>query len=216
MLFWIIFLLLFSNLQAGGYFINIQATCNEEGAAYHFDATTTSRIGHLVKLSFPGINKELNRDLSLSNPETLEVKDDVAAVINYICWEGGPNDPIRINGRVSPQNKATLQEAFSSMAENVDMEAEFVIYDYDYTAGKYFKRLHTFNKTLKLTIDPRSRVDIEEDPSIFKGKKPVNFLFEISFSPQNGVADQKLGFAFSSSGTQFSRQLGVASPASNN
>lgn len=218
MMFWIVFLLLFSNLQAVCYFTNIDANCNDEGEAFQVDAKTTARIGHIVQLSFPGTNKELKRDYSLTNPETRAVKDDVVAIIDSISWQGGANDNIRILGRVSPQNKAILQEVFSSMTDNVDMEVAFVIYEYDYTAEKYFKRLHTFNKPVKLVIAPESKVYIEEDPNNYKMKKPVNFTFQIEFMPKSGVADQKLGFAFSSSGTQFSRQLEgkAASSASDN
>lgn len=168
-----------------------------------------TRIGHLVKLSFPDAHKELKPDYSLSNPETRDHKDAVAGIIEYIQWLGGPNDSIRVTFQVSFQNKALLQEVFSSMEDNVDMEVAFVIYEYDYAAEKYFKRLHTFNKQLKCMAKPGDSIYLEEGLIYFGegSRNTVSFRFGIDFMPQSGVVDQKLGFAFSSGGTQLSKRL---------
>jgi hypothetical protein len=211
---WIATLLCFSSLPAqdapNKYLTIINADC-ESNDAYHFDASTArtsiTRIGHLVKLSFPSAKKELKSDISVCNPENPDVKDAIVAVIERVFWEGGSDDEIELSGRVSAQNKAILQEALASLDENADVEAEFVIYDYDHHARKHFKRLHTFKKPIKLVIKQDRRAQISEEPDTYKVKNPMNFIFEITLKPKSGVEDQKMGFAFRSSGTQFTRQL---------
>lgn len=189
------------------YYSVINADCHEIEDAYHFDGST-ARIGHLVKLSFPSVKKELKSDISVCNPQAPEVKDPIVAVIDRISWEGGSHDPLEFNARVSFQNKAILQEALASLTDNAEVEAELIVYEYDHHAKQYFKRLHTFNKPVKLVISEDTRVYIDEDADTYKIKKPINYMFNISLSPKSGVEAQKVGFAFSFNGTQFTRLIG--------
>jgi hypothetical protein len=187
----------------------IDAVCNEGGDAYHFDAnmarTGTARIGHFVKLSFPSANKELKPDVLVTNPENPDAKDSIVAVIESIQWMSGSNNEIFVAGRVSSQNKAILHEGLCSLGECADVEAEFVIYDFDHDERKYFKHFHTFKKPINLVI---SQVYIRQEPDTYKIKTPMNFQFDITLIPKKDAEEQKVGFSFRSNGTQFSRQLG--------
>lgn len=193
------------------YFQLINVECNDVDA-YDFDPRTVGldrpkRIGHLVKMSFPSVQKELVADLSLSNPEKPEVKDSVVGVLKTMRWEGNPNDPLSFDARVSFQNHAIMQEALSSITGNPEIEVEFVIYDFDYDKNKYFKRFYTLKTPLKFSVEEGSKIYIREDLDYYC-KKPINFSFEVSLQPKNGIKNQKVGFAFSSTGPKSTRPMG--------
>lgn len=204
-------LLFFSNLSAqdcSTSHLPIISTYSSEDAeaAYHYRDDCTQRIGHLLKFSFPSLNQALKLDTQVWDPQDPAKKVDVAAVIDGVRWDGAPNDPIEFSIRVSFQNKAILQEAFASLPENGEIEAEWVVYDYDHQDEKYFKRFYTYKKPIKFVITEDSKIYLDERPD-YRVKKPTNFELSISLTPKSGIDDQHLYFAFRN-GACFSRQVG--------
>lgn len=196
------------------YFTLIEAGCNDK-EAFDFDPHTcgldsrTRRIGHLIRFSFPAVQRAMVQDLILTNPENPEVKDPAIGAIEYIRWEGGPSDPMDLAAKISFQNKAILQEVLSSTNET-EIEAEFVVYDYDYNKKTYFKRFYTVKSPIKFSISESSRVRFDEEPD-YNVKKPIVFSLQVCLAPRNGIKDQEVGFAFSSTGPKFTREVGESS-----
>ena len=168
-----------------------------------------SKIGHILKFSFPRLSKELAADLPTFDPEDFSRQFKVVGAIEYIVWDGGANDEILLDFNISQPNKALLQEALNSVTQRIDIEAEFVIYDYEYLENKYFKRLYTDKKQhLNLFITDQAKVDIAEYPSrSCDGSIP--FSSHIILTPNCDAGEQNLYFAFSSNGTKFSQQIGI-------
>ena len=103
-----------------------------------------AKIGYLLSLSLN--DQELEADLSVRDPQNPDKKSNAVAVIENMRWEGLPTDPISLCGRISTKNKATMQEVFCSSSEGVKIEAEWVVFEYDYHTGKYFRSFYTNKK----------------------------------------------------------------------
>lgn len=194
------------------YFRLIEAECNEMDAL-DFDPenlgvnSRTRCIGHLIRFSFPGVQTEMVQDLSLTNPEKPAMKDPAVGVFNFIGWEGEPGDPINFDLKISPRNKAILQEAFCSSTNEIPvMEVEFVIYDYDYHNKTYFKKFYTIDNPVKFVPSEDYRFNIYGD--IDYSKKPIMASINGSLMPMNGIENQKVGFAYSATGPKFTREIG--------
>ncbi len=194
------------------YFTLIDGGCNDRDA-FDFDPHTcgsdsrTRRIGHLIRFSFPAVQKAMVQDLILTNPENPEVKDPAVGAIDFIRWEGAPNDNMDLGVKISFQNRAILQEALSCTNETPEFEVEFVVYDYDYNKKTYFKRFYTVKNPIKFSISEASRLNIYEEPDNYI-KKPIVFFLQVSLTPMNGIKDQEVGFAFSSTSPKFTREVG--------
>ena len=172
------------------------------------------KIGQMLKFTFPSLSKELVADLPAFDPEDFSRQFKVVGAIEYIEWDGGANDEIILTFNISQRNKALLQEALNSVTQQIDIEAGWVIYDYEYLENKYFKRLYTDKKPLNLLIGNQAQVYIAEDPSrTFEG--PMTFMSTISLIPNCDAGEQNLYFAFSPSGTKFSQQIGELEAISN-
>ncbi len=173
------------------------------------DDYNRNRVGHLVSMSFPSANQALNHDLSVQNPENPGTMNAIVGEITHMCLSGEPSDPITFGLRVSPNNRAVIEESLFSLGTDSTVEIEFVIYEQDSEKNTYFKRLHTSGKSIQLKIEPNCiETPEEEDGSrlaIFD-RTPANFLFHLSLYPIEEKAEE-VGFAFRSGGKQFKRTL---------
>lgn len=161
------------------------------------------KIGHFLKFSFA--NQALEADIPVWDPQNFNKIINVVAIIENIRWNGLANSPIEVRGRVSSKNKALMQECICSSDGRFECEAAWVVYEYDYDAGRYYRSFHTDEKTVNLKLYQFYEFSREPDSSI---KTPVNYSFDLSFAANSEIGDQKLFFAFSASGKTFSRAFG--------
>lgn len=178
----------------------IDTECDEQGA-YDFDPNGNCRVGHLVRFSIN--NKDLEADTLVYIPDHPATQVNIVGPIGYIRWDGA--EVLDINGRISPINKGIMQEALTSSTHRINVEAEWVIYGYDFHERKYFQRMHTNKELLKFEIAKDTYVYLSEDldRSI---KKPMNFTFQISLSAMENIK-QEICWACSATGTQLRRQI---------
>lgn len=192
------------------HFESIDANCDAK-AGYNFVLGNTVKIGHLLKLSFSNAGKDLVADTPVPNPMDPESKINVAGVFDHIAWEGGPTDPTQLSFRLSPKNKATLQEALSSLTGGSEVEVEFVVYDYDYSEKKYFKHFHTKDEKLKYVITKGTKVSINTEPDRVI-QQPMNFQVNASLTGKSEGDEQELHIAYTAN-SPFARRMGVPSVA---
>lgn len=188
------------------HFESIDARCDAK-AAYNFVLGTTGKIGHLLKLTFSNAGKDLVADTAVPDPMDPESKVKVAGVLDFISWHGGPTDPTSFTFRLSPANKATLQEALSSLTGGSEVEIEYVVYDYDYTQKKYFKHFHTDEKKIKSVITKGTKMTINTEPDRVV-QQPLNFQVSGSLTAKSEGEEQELAIAYTSS-SPFTRRYGV-------
>lgn len=187
----------------------IDVECNPK-IAYYFESMRKERdkrIAHLLSLSFPQYNMALKPDTLVYNPEDslFSERVPVVGIIESMRWNGNIGDNIELYGGFSFQNKAIMQEVFM-LAENPIIEATWVIYDFDFTENKYFKRFFTGKQPLKLLIAKNSSVYISENPD-YGITDPVNFRFGLSLSPFHACGPQKVYIAYSATGTVLTREI---------
>lgn len=152
-------------------------------------------IGHITMMSFPLVGKELALDWQLQNPLHRQVTDAVAAVISTIAWSGRPNDPIKIKGVVSPQNKLILQEIRAN--RQVEIALACTVYAYDFDAETYFKHFYTQAGPLACTLDSASSFKMCDYAS----------TFDVSLVPKVGQ-EQNISVAFGADRTQYTYKFG--------
>jgi len=192
------------------HYESINAMCNAP-TAYNFVLGSTTKVAHLLNLSFTNAGKDLVADTPIPDPENPDSKVNVAGVFDYISWEGGPTDPAIVNFRLSPANKATLQEALSSLTGGSEVEAEFIVYDYSYQDKKYFKHFHTDSKKIKFVITKGTKVEISDSPSM-DVPQPLNFAVRMSLTPKSEGDEQEFHIAYTAT-SPFTRRVGVTSVA---
>lgn len=188
------------------HFESINAECDAK-AGYNFVLGNTGKIGHLLELSFSNAGKDLAADTPVPNPMNPEEKVNVAGVLDNISWEGGPTDPTSLSFRLSPGNKATLQEALSSLTGGSEVDMKFVIYDYDYSTKDYFMHFHTNDAKLKYVITKGTKVNINTDPDRVI-QQPMNFTVTVSLTGKSEGDEQDYHLAYTKN-SPFARRMGV-------
>jgi hypothetical protein len=189
------------------HFQSINANCDAK-TAYNFVLGSTTKVGHLIGLSFSNAGKDLVADTPVPDPESPDGKINVSGTVDFVAWEGGPTDATEMSFRLSPANKATLQEALSSLTGGSEVEAEFVVYDYDYKEKKYFKHFHTDGKKIKYVLTKGTKVNINDRPST-DVLQPMNFQVHMTLTPKSEGDEQELNIAYTAS-SPFTRRVGVS------
>lgn len=189
------------------HFVAIDATCDAK-STYNFILGSTTKKGHLLKLSFANAGKDLVADTPVADPENPDNKINVIGAFDYCGWEGAPTDPLQLNFRVSPGNKATLQEGLTSLTGGSEVDVEYVIYDYDYKTKKFFKHFHTDGKTLKCVITKGTQVR-PADSSTGDVPQPVNFKVPMSLTGKSEGEEQEVHIAYTAN-SPFTRRFGIS------
>lgn len=160
-----------------------------------------SKIGHLLSFSFLPQGVALKSDITVCNPENPQSKDAVVDVIEAMEWHDF-NEAMSIFFRISPQNKVIMQETLSFPAHQIRIRLEWMVYDYDYVAGKYFKHFYTYQKPITCVIKENQKVYIanEIDDSL---EEHLLFRCHFRLSLMSEEVDQNIGFAFSATGRNF-------------
>lgn len=160
--------------------------------AYNFNINYRLPLGYVLKMTFTGSGTTLEPDTEIADPEDPDQKVKVVAVIDeQVYWQGGPTDPIEFSGRLSGKNKAKLRNCVNSLTGGADVEASWVLVDYDTTGKKYFKKFHTDGKEVKLVITNGTKVDVSDIPNT-DIKQPVNYTFRISLTAKGDAGKQEL------------------------
>jgi len=159
------------------------------------------RLGHISKITFPKVEIELEQDTLVINPENPDLQEKIAATIRCINWTG---EYIALDGVVTPQNRALLMEALtlSNKLEKVEIEISFIVYEYDFAANQYFKRLRTLNNPIKCYLTREHRAYVDENTNSYMKEEILTFSFGFCLYPQEKL-NQEIGYAFRSDGIQF-------------
>lgn len=175
------------------YCMLLEDTCCTRDA-YDFNACDTSKIGHLNRLRFTTSGITLNQDMNLVDPENFQERIAAAGLIERLFWTGAEGDGIDMTLFLSPENRAVFMEAVTDSKFDGKIEVEWIVYNYDYKAGKYFKKCHTEKRLFKANLSDKSYVYSTTEPSP-KFDKPCLFALEMNLIPVKG---ERLKYAFRS------------------
>lgn len=175
--------------------------------AYNFNINYRLPLGYITQLDFTGSGTKLTADTEIADPENPDQKVKVLGVMDgLICWEGGPADSIEIIFRVSSKNKAIIRNCVTSLTGGADVDAAWVLTDYDSEGKKYFKKFHTDGKAVKLVITNGTKVDVNEIPNT-DVIQPQNYTVAISLTAKGEAGKQEL-FCAEDISHKVTRQLG--------
>lgn len=188
------------------HFESINVPCDAK-VAYNFTLGSTAKVGHLLGLSFTNCGKDLVADTPVPNPESPDDKINVVGVFDHIYWEGGPTEPVFMEIRISPKNKATLQEALSSTTGGAEIAANWAVYDYDYGDKKYFMTFHSDGNNINFVPTKGTKITISPQPDTVI-QQPVNYIVNMSLTAKSESEDQEVNIAYTST-NKFTRRIGV-------
>lgn len=164
-------------------------------------------VGHITYLKIG--DKELVADISVTDPENVQVKRKVSGVLSGVHWNGGYADPVQFALQISTDNKNKIATLQHKSLSNTQVEVEFNVYDYDPKAKKYFKAFHSNNVRLKGLIQKSGgelalRVNVDQNMEVVS---PKNYTLTLGVMPQD--ISQQIHLAVSTS-NKFVKQWGIA------
>jgi hypothetical protein len=110
----------------------------------------------------------------------------VVAVLNNYLWETGVTDAMYFSGQISTANKQLLAQLILGSFANINVTFNYVIYEYDPLAKKYFKSNYTdaaLNGLLEKNGDDLN-ITVADDASS-EVQSPKNFTFQIGIKPKS-------------------------------
>jgi hypothetical protein len=110
----------------------------------------------------------------------------VVAVLNNYLWETGVTDTMYFSGQISTANKQLLAQLILGSFANITVTFNYVIYEYDPLAKKYFKSNYVdavLNGLLEKNGDELN-VAVADNESR-EVQSPKNFTFQIGIKPKS-------------------------------
>jgi hypothetical protein len=110
----------------------------------------------------------------------------VVAVLNHYLWETGVTDAMYFSGQISTANKQLLAQLILGSFANINVTFNYVVYEYDPLAKKYFKSNYAdaaLNGLLEKNGDELN-VSVADDESR-EVQSPKNFTFQIGIKPKS-------------------------------
>lgn len=194
-------------MVAEQHYKTIDDRCDPQ-LTYNFTLTGgNATVGLLKKFSFPNAGKDLVADTSVPNPMSPDEKIKIIGALDFVAWDGGPTDPITFTFRVSPANKAILQEALTSPNGGVEVDYEVLALKYCYATKTYFPYFHTDEKVIKSVITKGTKITINNEPDRVI-QQPLNFQVSCSLTAKSEGAEQEFCIAFTKD-APFARRVGV-------
>ncbi len=164
---------------------------------YNFKKDKQTPVGFITKLKIG--DKELPVDQTVRDPLNPEGDQKVVAVLSGAHWQLGQTDTLYFSGQVSVVSKQSCMELLFNALTNVEVIFQFVVYDYDPMAKKYFKCL-TVDADMKGLLEKNGsdlnlQVAESKSPEV---QSPENYSFQVGICPQPeaqsitiAVGDQK-------------------------
>ena len=190
--------------MADNYFDLVDEVCSSE-VAFNFSVGKQVRVGHVTALTFTISSKSLKADTEVKDPTNPDSAVQAVASVDCIRWDGNPTHAIHMIGRLSPENKGLMKDALASSNGGADVSVKFDIYEYDFTAKKYFKMFTTDGADLKCIITENTKVRVGSDLAL-DVTQPPNFTFDIQLTGKG--EKQKLIFSASAS-SKINRDFGT-------
>jgi hypothetical protein len=177
---------------------------------FNFEKDAQVILGFVNSLKID--TQELNSDIAVSNPEDITgAKLKVFGVLSSIFWAGGYTDAVSFSCQVSSDNQELLNNLIHSKLNDTAVELEFTVYDYDFKAKKYYKRLHCEGTKLKGLIHKEGGALQMKVANEFSSEvaAPKNFSFRLGVMPaEDAGADQFIHLSHSLS-AKLPKQWGV-------
>jgi hypothetical protein len=153
---------------------------------YNFKKDKQTPVGYITSIQVG--DQALTADQeTIKDPEqpANNLGTKVVAVLNHYLWETGVTDAMYFSGQISTANKQLLAQLILGSFANINVTFNYVIYEYDPLAKKYFKSNYVdsaLNGMLEKNGDDLN-VAVADDAST-EVQSPKNYSFQIGIKPQ--------------------------------
>lgn len=154
---------------------------------FNFKKDKQTPVGYITAITIG--DQALTADQeTIKDPEqpANNLSSKVVAVLNNYLWETGVTDAMYFSGQISTANKQLLAQLILGSFANITVTFNYVIYEYDPLAKKYFKSNYVdaaLNGLLEKNGDDLN-VTVADDESR-EVQSPKNFTFQIGIKPKS-------------------------------
>jgi hypothetical protein len=166
---------------------------------FSFDKSGQDPIGFINALTVGATTIE--GDLQLRQPTASRSWDAKSVgVLGRIAWGGASSDPIELTAYLSAQSYHRIEELLREPVPNSSVRIDFVVYNFDPIAKKYYRAFYPNDVPLRGVIRKNGA-----EPPLKLGAKgtdvvaPENWALSIVMAPPAGVAQLTYTVANSSS-----------------
>jgi hypothetical protein len=179
---------------------------------FNFKKDKQTPVGYITAITIG--DQALTADQeTIKDPEqpANNLSSKVVAVLNHYLWETGVTDAMYFSGQISTANKQLLAQLILGSFANINVTFNYVIYEYDPIAKKYFKSNYTdaaLNGLLEKNGDDLN-VSVADNEAR-EVQSPKNFTFQIGIKPKS--TEQSINVATASQ-KNIVKQWGVTETA---
>lgn len=154
---------------------------------FNFKKDKQTPVGYITAITIG--DQALTADQeTIKDPEqpANNLSTKVVGVLNHYLWETGVTDAMYFSGQISTANKQLLAQLILGSFANITVTFNYVIYEYDPLAKKYFKSNYVdavLNGLLEKNGDDLN-VSVADDESR-EVQSPKNFTFQIGIKPKS-------------------------------
>ena len=180
---------------------------------FNFKKDKQAPVGYVTMMKL-GDTIELKADQeTIMDPEQPDkpLGTKVVGVLSNVLWATGVTDAHYLSAQISTNNKQILSAALMGAWANVNVEFQYVVYEYDPLAKKYFKSLFS-DAVLKGILEKNGddlNLTVADDPSN-EVQSPKNYTFQVGIKP--ATLEQTVNMATGSS-LNVSKKWGVTETA---
>jgi hypothetical protein len=151
---------------------------------YNFKRDKQTPVGFITRLTLG--EKTLKADQTCKNPMNPGEELKVVAVLSDVLWETGVTDAVYFSGQVSVENKQAVQTLIYQTLMNVAVEFQFVVFEYDPLAKRYYRCFASGDGDRVGLLEKRGEelnLSAADDPSQ-EVQSPINYAFQVGIKPQ--------------------------------
>lgn len=179
---------------------------------FNFKKDKQSSVGYITSMKLGDIQLAADQE-TIMDPEQPDkaLSAKVVGVLNHYLWETGVTDGMYLSAQISTNNKQILSAALMGTWANVNVEFQYVVYEYDPLQKKYFKSNFT-DAVLKGILEKNGddlnlSVADEESREV---QSPKNFTCQVGIKP--ATQEQAVNMA-TGSGKNIVKKWGVTESA---
>ncbi|WP_437954776.1 hypothetical protein WME76_24760 [Sorangium sp. So ce119] len=120
---------------------------------YDFNKARQPAVGFITKMKIG--EKELKADQACKDPMNPTADLPVVAVLSGVLWETGVTDAVYLSGQISPTNRQEVAMLTYKELLNINAAFQFMVYEYDKVAKKYFVAFKSTDTDMNGLIEKR-------------------------------------------------------------
>lgn len=151
---------------------------------FNFKKDKTTCVGFITALKVATVT--ITADFTCKDPLNPTTDLKTVCVMSNVLWATGVTDAVYFSGQISATNRQNVATLLINDLTNVEVTFQFVVYDYDPVAKKYFKCFHCSDTEMKGILEKNGQdlnISVADDQST-EVQSPINYTFQLGIKPQ--------------------------------